>query len=86
MELKLAESLVEACRSKGVRATLKEDYSAAWMRGHKTTGVVLPDGDLAQVIAAVITAPQLFIHGDAPKFAVEDTLRVSPFQLSLILY
>jgi hypothetical protein len=56
------------------------------MRGQKTAGVELADGDLAQVVAAVISNPQLFIEGESPKFDIEVDLRVSPFRLSLILY
>ena len=86
MEIELAESIVEACRRKGVRANLQKDYSASWMRGWKTTGVELEDGDLAQVVAAVIANPQLFIEGESHKFDIDADLRVSPFRLSLILY
>lgn len=86
MEIALAETIVEACTRKGVRAFLQENYSASWMRGRKTTGVVLPDGDLAQVVAAVIANPQLFVEGEERKFPFDDALRISPFRLSLILY
>lgn len=86
MDIELAEAIVEACSRKGVRAAVEKDYSASWMRGHKTTGVVLADGDLAQVISAVVANPQVFIAADAPKFAGAESLRVSPFRLSLILY
>ena len=86
MEIKLAEAIVKACEQKGVSAELQENYSASWMRGRKTTGVVLSNGDLAQVITAVIANPQLFIQGELPRFDLKDNLRVSTFRLSLILY
>lgn len=86
MNIELAEAIVAACHRQGVRAAVEPDYSASWMRGHKTTGVVLTDGDLAQVISAVVANPQLFIEEDSPKFAGAESLRVSPFRLSLILY
>jgi hypothetical protein len=40
MEMKLAEAIVKACEQRGVRAEVQENYSASWMRGRKTTGVV----------------------------------------------
>ncbi len=86
MDIELAEAIVEACTQKGIKAELKEDYSASWMRGRKTTGVVITGGDLAQVVTAVIASPHLFIEGTSPKFEVKNNLRVSPFRLSLILY
>jgi hypothetical protein len=86
MEIKLAEAIVKACEQNGVRAELQENYSASWMRGRKTIGVVISNGDLTQVITAVIANPQFFIEGELPKFDIKDTLRVSTFRLSLILY
>jgi len=86
METKLAEAIVEACGQKGVRAVLQENYSASWMRGRKTTGVVIVEGDLAQVVTAVIANPHLFIDGESPKFEIKNNLCVSTFRLSLILY
>jgi hypothetical protein len=86
METKLAEAIVEACGQKGVRAVLQENYSASWMRGRKTTGVVIVEGDLAQVVTAVIANPHLFIDGELPKFEINNNLCVSTFRLSLILY
>lgn len=86
MEIELAEAIVEACRRSGVRATLEENYSASWMRGRKTAGVALADGDLARVVTALVANPQLFIDADAPKFDNPEGLRVGQFRLSLILY
>jgi hypothetical protein len=86
MEIELAEAIVEACRQKGVKAGLQEDYSASWMRGRKTAGVVIEGGDLAHVLTAVIANPHLFIDGELPRFDTGKNLRVSPFRLSLILY
>ena len=86
MEIKLAEAIVEACGEKGVGAVLQENYSASWMRGRKTTGVVIKGGDLTHVVSAVIASPQLFIDGELPKFDIKDKLSVSPFRLNLILY
>lgn len=86
MEYPLAEAIVAACEQHGVRAVLQENYSASWMRGRKTTGVVIVEGDLAQVVTAVITNPQFFIDGELPKFDIKNNLCVSPFRLSLILY
>ena len=86
MEIELAGAIVEACGRNGVRAALQENYSASWMRGRKTTGVVIVDGDLAQVITAVIANPHIFIEGESPKFDIKNKLCVSTFRLSLILY
>jgi hypothetical protein len=86
MELKLAEALVDACQQHGVKAVLQENYSASWMRGRKTTGVVIVEGDLAQVVTAVMANPHFFIDGELPKFDIKNKLCVSPFRLSLILY
>lgn len=86
MELKLAEALVAACGQHGVRAGVHENYSASWMRGRKTTGVVIVEGDLAQVVTAVMANPHFFIEGELPKFDIKNNLSVSPFRLSLILY
>jgi hypothetical protein len=86
MEMKLAEAIVEACIAHGVKATVQENYSASWMRGRKTTGVVIVEGDLAQVVTAVIANPLFFIDGEVPKFDIKNNLSVSPFRLSLILY
>jgi hypothetical protein len=86
MEIELAETIVAACGQSGVKAEVKEDYSASWMRGRKTTGVVIQGGDLTQVVTAVIANPHLFVEGEAPKFDLKKQLSVSPFRLSLILY
>jgi len=86
MEIELAETIVAACGQHGVNAEVKEDYSASWMRGRKTVGVVIEGGDLTQVVAAVIANSHLFVEGEAPKFDIKQQLSVSPFRLSLILY
>ena len=86
MEIKLAEVIVEACGLNGVKAELKENYSASWMRGRKTTGVVIVEGDLALVLTAIIANAHLFVDGELPKFAFKEKLRFSPFRLNLILY
>lgn len=86
MEIELAEMIVAACGQNGVRAEVKEDYSASWMRGRKTAGVVIQGGDLTQVVSAVVANAHLFVEGDAPKFDLKQQLSVSPFRLSLILY
>lgn len=86
MEKKLAEAIIEACGRNGLRTELRENYSAPWMRGRKTTGVVIEEGDLGQVLTAIIADAQLFVEGELPKFAVKERLRFSPFRLNLILY
>jgi hypothetical protein len=86
MEIELAEVIVEACVQNGVKAEVQKNYSASWMRGRKTTGVVIVGGELAQVVAAIIASAHLFVDGELPKFAMENSLRVSPFRLCLILY
>lgn len=86
MEIKLAEAIVEACSQHGVKAVLQENYSASWMRGRKTIGVEIVNGDLAQVLTAVIASPQIFMDGERAKFTSENRLCVSTFRLSLILY
>jgi hypothetical protein len=54
MEIELAEVIVEACVQNGVKAEVQKNYSASWMRGRKTTGVVIVEGDLALVLTAII--------------------------------
>ena len=86
METKLAEAIIEACIQNGVKAEIKDNYSASWMRGRKTTGVVIIDGVLAQFLTAVIANANLFVDGQLPKFSIKKSLSLSPFKLSLILY
>jgi hypothetical protein len=86
METKLAEAIVEACLRTGVKAEIKDNYSASWMRGENTTGVVIADGDLAHFLTAIIANAHLFADGQSPKFSIENRLSISPFKLSLILY
>lgn len=86
MEIQLAEAIIEACGRNGVRTELRENYSASWMRGRKTTGVVIVEGDLAQVVTAIIANAHLFVDGELPKFSIKENLRFSPFRLNLILY
>ena len=86
METKLAEAIVEACMQNGVKAEIKDNYSASWMRGRNTTGVVIIDGDLAQFLTAIIANANLFVDGQLPKFSIKKSLSLSPFKLSLILY
>jgi len=86
METKLAEVIVEACVQNGVKAEIKDNFSASWMRGRNTTGVVILDGDLAQFLTAIIANAHLFVDGQLPKFSVKERFSLSPFKLSLILY
>ena len=86
MELQLAEAIVEACSRNGVKTELRENYSASWMRGRKTAGVVILEGDLAQVVTAILAEAPLFVEGELPKFAIKNQLRLTPFRLNLILY
>ena len=86
MEIELAKTIVAACEQHGVGAEVKEDYSPTWMRGRKTAGVVIQDGDLTQVVGAIISNSPLFVEGDSPKFDIKQQLSASPFRLSLILY
>lgn len=86
METKLAEAIVEACIQNGVKAEIKDSYSASWMRGRNTTGVVIIDGDLAQFLTAIIANANLFVDGQLPRFYIKKSLSLSPFKLSLILY
>ncbi|MBE0597919.1 MAG: hypothetical protein IH614_11675 [Desulfuromonadales bacterium] len=86
MEIELVEAIVKACEQRGVKAELQENYSPSWMRGRKTTGVVISNADLAQVITAIIANPRFFVEGELPKFDIKDNLLVSTFRQSLILY
>jgi hypothetical protein len=86
LEHRLAEAIVAACGQHGVKAVLQDNYSASWMRGRKTTGVVIVECDLAQVLTAVLANPHFFIDGELPKFDIQSNLCVSPFRLNLILY
>jgi len=86
METKLAEAIVEACIQNGVKAEIKDNYSASWMCGRSSTGVVIVDGDLAHFLTAIIANAHLFADGQLPKFSIKNRLSLSPFKLSLILY
>lgn len=86
MEIQLAEAIVNACEKKGVKVELQKNYSASWMRGRKTTGVVISNGDLTQVITAIIANPQFFVEGELPRFDIKENLLVTTFRQSLILY
>jgi hypothetical protein len=56
------------------------------MYGKKTTGVVIVDGDLAQVIRAIVTNAHLLVDGELPRFSIKNKFSISSFRLSLILY
>ena len=86
MEINIAEAIVEACTQNGVKTELKKDYSPSWMRGKKTTGVVIVDGDLAQFITAIVANAQLLVDGGLPRFSFKNKLSLSTFRMSLILY
>ena len=86
MELKLAESIVEACVQNGFKVELQKEYSASWMRGRKTVGVEIVGGDLTKVITSIVNNPHFFIEDKSPKFDIKNDLSVSPFRLSLILH
>lgn len=86
MEIKLAETIVEACTQNDVKTEIIEDYSPSWMRGKKTTGVVIVNGDFAQIISAIVANAHLFVDGELPKFSIKNKLCLSSFRLSLILY
>ena len=86
MEIELAEAIVEACMKNGVKAELKENYSASWMRGSSTTGVLITEGDLAKFFTAIIENAHLFVDGQLPKFSMKNKLSLSTFRLGLILY
>ena len=86
MEIKLAEAIIQACDKNGVKVELNKSYSPSWMRGKKTTGVVILDGDLGQLITAIVENSDLFVEKNLPKFKIGNQLRLSPFRISLILY
>jgi len=86
MDIKLAETIVEACAKNDVKTELKKDYSPSWMYGKKTTGVVIVDGDLAQVITAIVANAHLLVDGELPRFSIKNKLSLSSFRLSLIIY
>jgi hypothetical protein len=86
MEIELAKAIVEACEKGGVKAEFKENYSASWMRGSSTTGVLITDGDLAKFLTAIIENANLFVDGQLPKFSMKNRLSLSSFRLGLILY
>lgn len=86
MEIKLAETIIEACTQNGVKTELINDYSPSWMRGVKTTGVLIVDGDFAQIITAIVANAHLFVDGELPRFSIKNKLSLSSFRMSLILY
>ena len=86
MDIALAEAIVEASVKNGIKAEIKKNYSASWMRGSSTDGVVITDGDFAKFLTAIIANADLFVEGQAPKFPLTNGLSLSPYRLGLILY
>ena len=86
MDIELAEAILQACIQGGVKAEIKENYSASWMRGTSTNGVVITDGDFAKLLTAILCNANLFVDGQSPKFSIKNVLSLSPYRLSLILY
>jgi len=61
MELKLAETLVQVCEDEGLDVSLRESYNGRGMFDRTTTGVVLNDGYVQDILRAVINNATCFI-------------------------
>jgi len=61
MDLELAEVLVQVLEDEGIEAELRESYSGRGMYGKETAGVVL-DGDVTDILRAVINNATCFIQ------------------------
>lgn len=61
MDLELAETLVQVCEDYGIEVSLRESYSGRGMYGKDTAGVVLEEGDIGDLLAAVINNATCFI-------------------------
>jgi hypothetical protein len=60
MDLKLAEMLVQVLEDEGIDVSLRESYSGRGMYGKDTAGVVLSEGDVTDILKAVINNASMF--------------------------
>lgn len=93
MDRELAEALVQVLEDEGIDASLRESYSGRGMYGKETAGVVL-DGDVTDILRAVINNATVFVQEeDEPvdffdlceKFSVGN-LRQDSMGLRVIIY
>lgn len=82
--MKLAETLVQVCEDEGLDVKLYESYSGRSMYGRETTGVVIHEGDVQDILRAVINNATCFI-------AVSEMFTVNNFKVDsmgkgIILY
>ena len=61
MDLELAETLVQVLEDEGIEAELRESYSGRGMYGRETAGVVLREGNVGDIVQAVINNASCFI-------------------------
>ena len=94
MDTKLAETLVQVCENNGMDVSLRESYSGRGMYGKDTTGVVINDGDVQDILIAVINNATSFIAEEhdpvflyikEAKFTVHN-LKVDTMGRGIILY
>lgn len=64
MDRKLAEMLVQVCEDDGLDVSLRESYSGRGMYGNDTVGVVLQEGDVTDILKAVINQATCFIDDE----------------------
>ena len=65
MDLELAEILVQVCEDEGLDVSLRESYSGRGMMDKYTAGVVLRDGDVTDILKAVINNATCFISEES---------------------
>lgn len=94
MELKLAEALVQVLEDEGIEADLRESYIGRSMFNKPTVGVVLREGDIADILIAVINNATCFIAEEdepvdffnlAEKFVVH-RIRTDSMGTGMIIY
>jgi hypothetical protein len=94
MELELAETLVQVLEDEGIEADLRESYNGRGMFDKTTAGVVLQEGDVADVLMAVINNSTSFIAEEdeqvefydlAERFVVHK-LRTDSMGKGMIIY
>jgi len=94
MEMKLAETLVQVCEDQGLDVKLYESYSGRSMYGRETTGVVIFEGDIQDILRAVINNATCFIAEESEPvefFDLSEMFTVNNFKVDsmgkgIILY
>ncbi len=90
MDQELAETLVQVCENDGLDVSLRESYSGRCMYGKDTVGVVLNEGDVTDILKAVINQATEFVKDDDEEY-LEEIFSCNGFKLDsmgkgIILY